>query len=258
MRVALVQIQLDPKSRAANLQVLDAAIDEAANANPAPDLIALPGACDTGGVSPARGGDQTALEVVKGNMALKAREWGVFMAVGLHVQCDDKWIPCAVLFDPDGDVVVRSVASAAGKDAESSVHIELWASAVGDLGVFEPTIAELPGGRAVVSDRGALITIPTVASLGGKRQSTTAANIASLRSDPAAGCGAYWAVVGAAMKQKSSRDGSGWRTFIRAPSGAIIASVECSDETIVHAEVPIKPATCASRTDMMKRDGHAD
>ena len=49
MKVALLQIRLEPKSPAANLQRLNEAIERAARVDPAPDLLVLPGACDTGG-----------------------------------------------------------------------------------------------------------------------------------------------------------------------------------------------------------------
>ena len=47
MRVALLQIRQDAKSRAASIQSMIAAIDKAARRAQAPDLLILPGACDT-------------------------------------------------------------------------------------------------------------------------------------------------------------------------------------------------------------------
>ena len=258
MRVALLQTRLDPKSRAANTQAINATIDRAAAAGPAPDLLVLPGACDAGGTGAARSVNSTRLEVIKENLAQKAREWGVFIAAGLHGRHEEKWVPCAVLFDPDGDVVARSAAPATGGEAESGARIELWTSAIGDLGVFEPTIGGPRREQVVVNEWGAVIAVPLVASLSGRRKDAAVGSVAALYSDPAASCGAYWAVVTAADEPRSSKGGSERRTFLRAPNGTIIACTDNDKETIVVAEVPIRPAACTSQTNALRHDGHAD
>lgn len=138
MRVALLQIRLETKSPAANIQRLNEAIERAAGVDPAPDLLVLPGACDTGGATSGRRWHDASLECAKENIAWKAREWGVFVAAGLHVRRGDTLQACALLFDPDGDVVACSVAPAR---AESIMPAEPWPSAVGELAVLEVTIA---------------------------------------------------------------------------------------------------------------------
>jgi len=108
MRIALLQIRLNHKSRASNLQTLKRAIDAAASITDAPDLIVLPGACDNGGSASSRGCSRSALEGVREGLAWLAREWGVYIAAGLHAEHEAVWEPCAVLLDPDGDVVAAS------------------------------------------------------------------------------------------------------------------------------------------------------
>ena len=92
------------------MQRLNEALERAAGVDPAPDLLVLPGACDTGGATSGRRWPNASLECARENIAWKAREWGVFVAAGLHVRRGDTLQACALLFDPDGDVVARSVA----------------------------------------------------------------------------------------------------------------------------------------------------
>ena len=79
-----MQLRFAPQSRAANAQRLIAAIERASEADPAPDLIVLPGACDTGGVRLGSDWNEATLQGIAETLAWKAREWGVFIAAGLH------------------------------------------------------------------------------------------------------------------------------------------------------------------------------
>lgn len=239
MRVALLQIRLNPKSRAANLQALSEVIEEAARADPAPDLLVLPGACDTGGAVSGRGWSDASLEGAREYLAWKARDWGVFIAAGLHVRHGEKWEPCAVLFDPDGDAVAHSSSPYGGEPAQSIGGIELWASDIGDLGVFEPSITSRLPEDAEMGNRCAVIAVPAMASLAGKAGRNVEANITLLQSDAAVGRYAYWAVVTEAGAKRASGDGNGPGTFLRAPTGKILASAEGPEETVVVAEVLI-------------------
>jgi len=239
MRVALLQIRLDPKSRAANMQGLSKVIDEAANASVAPDLLVLPGACDTGGAVSGRGWSDASIEGVKEYLAWKARDWGVFIAAGLHVRHGDTWEPCAVLFDPDGDIVARSSTPDGDKSTQSLRGIQMWASDIGDLGVFEPSTVESLPEHPEIGKRGAVIAVPTVASLAGRRRRNLDANLASLQSRATLGYYAYWAVVAEAGAKGKPGDGSGPGTFVRAPNGTIIACADSPNKAIVVAEITI-------------------
>lgn len=242
MRIALLQIRLDARSRAANLQALHRAIDAAASVPDAPDLVVLPGACDTGGAASSRGCNRSTLEVVGESLAWQARQWGVFIAAGLHVKRDDAWEPCAVLFDPDGDIVVRSEHTEGGGSGEDQGRIEPWASPVGDLGAFEPTIRGPLAERIAARDRSAVIAVPTAANVTSKRRRAAEANLAELRGESPVGSAAYWAVVAEAGRQITPGDGNGPMTFLRAPGGTVLASAKRPDETIVRAEVPLAGA----------------
>ena len=133
MRIALLQLALDRKSRAANIQNITAAIERTAQTDPAPDLLILPGACDTGGGKADPRLTEASLQGIAETIAWKAREWGVFIAAGLHVWEDERVVPCAVLFDADGDIVRRN--GCATDATATNTPVEFWHTAVGDIGV---------------------------------------------------------------------------------------------------------------------------
>jgi hypothetical protein len=240
MRVALLQIRLEPKSPAANVQGLSEAIERAARADPAPDLLVLPGACDTGGATSGRRWHDASLECAKENLAWKAREWGVFIAAGLHVRRGDTLQACALLFDPDGDVVARSVAPNGTGETEP---IKPWPSAVGELAVLEATIAGSVNDRVAVKERRVMIAMPTSAILTGKRRRLADANLVCLRNDPHVGCGAYFAVVVEAEKPDEPEDEHRPTTCLYGPKGTILVSADSAGEMVLYAEVPLEPAT---------------
>ena len=241
MRVALLQIRLDPKSRAANMQRLNAAVDRAAGVDPAPDLLVLPGACDTGGAPAGRTFSDAGLEGIRANLAWKAREWGVFIAAGSHVRRAENLVPCALLFDADGDIVVQSIAPADSEDVEQVVPVEPWPSAVGRIAVLEPTVGTPLADCVADGGPGTLIAMPVSAALTGKRRRNADANIALLRADPDADRAAYWAVVSEASQPGLPQGDNEPLTFLRTPGGRILASAADRDETLMQVDVRIEP-----------------
>lgn len=240
MRVALLQIRLEPKSPAANVQSLNEAIERAARVDPAPDLLVLPGACDTGAATSGRRWHDASLECAKENLAWKAREWGIFIAAGLHVRRGDTLQACALLFDPDGDVIARSVAPDGTGETEP---IKPWPSAVGELAVLEATIAGPVNDWVAVKERRVMIAMPTSSSLTGKRRRSADTNLMCLRNDPAIGCGAYWAIVVEAEKPQMPEDDNRLTTCLYGPKGTVLVAADSAGEIILYAEVPIDPAT---------------
>ncbi len=239
MRVALLQIRLEPKSPAANVQGLSEAIERAARVDPAPDLLVLPGACDTGGAASGRRWHNASLECAKENLAWKAREWGIFIAAGLHVRRGDTLQAGALLFDPDGDVIARSDAPNGTGDTEP---IKPWPSAVGELAVAEATIAGPINDRVAVKEQRVLIAMPTSSSLTGKRRRLADANLMCLRNGPYVGCGAYFAVVVEAEKPDMPKDENRPTTCLYGPKGTILVEAESAGEMILYADLPIEPA----------------
>lgn len=241
MRVGLLQVELNSKSRAANLQALNAAIDRAGATAPAPDLLVLPGACDTGGAAPGRGSCEAVLEGVKESIAWKAREWGVFIAAGLHLASGGAIVACGTLFDPDGDVVGRSLAPASARKTEAEMPARPWASVVGAIGVVEPTLDGPLGKRIQVGEKGAVIAVPVHYSLRTAKRRMAEANLVSLRERPGTGRGLYWVVVAPAAGRYATTAGNGSASFLSGPDGVVMASASGTGETFVFANVPLEP-----------------
>ena len=256
MRIALVQLRLEAKSRAANIQGLGAAIDRAAQVRPAPDLVVLPGACDTGGGTFGRGHTPATLTGVGETIAWKAREWGVFIAAGLHCRRGESIVASAVLFDPDGDVVACGVGPVASEGGSPAAPLELWSCALGDLGVLEPSGRPLFGGAPNFGGRGALVAVPVHGATAALRRRTAAAAEA-VRHDAAFRGEAWWAVTSAAGAGPAT-SAEGATTFLCDPGGHLAAWADTSEETIIHAEVPLTPAPVTARAHSTTRDDQAD
>ena len=105
MRIAVIQLAVDPGRRAATLQHALAALDRAAEVDPAPDLILLPSFSDLPDVileRPVLGerlqGQTTAA------VSDHARQWGVYVAFGFVERTAKGLVAAGVLLDRDGDV----------------------------------------------------------------------------------------------------------------------------------------------------------
>ncbi len=109
MRVALVQFALTPDTRSANIASLMRMIDRACERDPAPDLLVLPAGCAPATVDFGAHGVTRAMgDTLAASLAMKAREWGVFVAGGFHTRDDPGPLVQGVLIDPDGDVLIRT------------------------------------------------------------------------------------------------------------------------------------------------------
>jgi len=253
MRVALLQLALNRKSRAATIQSLLAGIRLAAEAAPAPDLLVLPGACDTGGAATGRDPGEAPRQSVKETIAAQAREWGVFIAAGLHKRAVGGLRPWAVLFDPDGDVVAQDSGALRSAQAEPDAAIEIWSSAVGNLGVVEPSARTI--GQGLAAARGAFLAVPArIADLTGGPASLLASTDKSLPAED----GIYWGVVVPADRNALVQGGRPVTTFLRGPEGSIIALADTAEETIVHADVQLAPVTPEGVKNVCLRGRQAD
>ncbi len=108
MRIALLQIEIETGRRSANLSRINEWVDRACDADPAPDLVVLPECCDLG-LIPNDLSDLS--EPVGGafceSLSAKTREMGVCLAAGITERGVDGVHSAAVLFDEDGDVLLR-------------------------------------------------------------------------------------------------------------------------------------------------------
>ena len=240
MRAALLQLAQDSKSPAANIQGLIDGIHRAAKATPPPDLLVLPGACDSGGVVPSRHLSDASLQSVREMIAWQARDWGVYIAAGLHHRRGSAFEPWAVLFDPDGDLIVEDPAQVTDTDRRSPIGT--WQTAVGNLGVVEPSVGGSLADRLAAVDDGAFLALPLLPDTGDARQRGHDTIVAPLLGSLKAGTRAYWGVVAPAGYNPTSWDAQGRGTFVCNPKGKIIALVAGGEEAILHVEVALVSA----------------
>jgi len=237
MRVALLQIRFEPKSRAANLQAVLAGIGQAAGAEPAPDLIVLPGACDTAGVADA--GTSAPAPGCCEALAAQAREWGVFIAAGMGIADADDGGLQALLFDPDGDVLAR----ATSEDLTSSGACPSWAgTALGTVGVALPLAAKTQPSVPA----GALIAVPVAAASGRRRARVDERFVSALLGEVDSRLGAYWALVTPAGTAAEPWEAEVPGTFLCDPEGMVLARADTTDEIVVFADVPLVVAAAES------------
>lgn len=106
MRVAVVQMSIDAHSRAHNQRRAYELIAQAANHEPAPEVICLPACCDGGMAEPQRasaGLSDVFVEV----LASRAREMGVSLVVGYSDFDAEGSRSSAAWCDADGDVLAK-------------------------------------------------------------------------------------------------------------------------------------------------------
>ncbi len=102
MRIALLQIEVDPHSRSTTLRHAADGIVATAEGDPAPDLICLPGRLD-GLDSVTSGMTDTFVET----LAFKAREMGLHVTFGFREEELNHTLDSAVWCDADGDVLLK-------------------------------------------------------------------------------------------------------------------------------------------------------
>lgn len=236
MRLALVQLRLTHESHSRTMQHLRAAVADAANTNPAPDLIVLPGAADAESAPNA-----ATLESMKESIAHLAREWGVYIAVGLRTLREKNPEACAVLFDADGDVVTQSPRTR-GVDRPLSEWPDFHPSPYGAIGVVEPTARD--GTRAFQSTAGGdrVMAVPVGGAMN-KQSSRATPSAGSFFESISAHTAAHWAVVVPADAASTTwaMEPESVASFLRAPDGSLLAAAENLEETILFADVPIVP-----------------
>lgn len=105
MRLAVVQLLAKPPERTALFQSALHALDKAAETDPAPDLILLPAFCD---VPAIRAGAPFLTEPCAGPTVAaighRARQWGLFTALGFAEAGSHRPRVACALLDRDGDL----------------------------------------------------------------------------------------------------------------------------------------------------------
>ncbi|MCK4660510.1 MAG: hypothetical protein KAV82_13390 [Phycisphaerae bacterium] len=156
MRVGLIQIAVTPGVRSANIARLMRLIDQTCECDPAPDLVVVPAGCESDlGHAVSSGLTRAMGYALLGPLAMKAREWGVFLAGGFWGRDESGPLVRGVLLDPDGDVLIKT---ARQNDAQR-LPVRVWATSIGAVGLLlgEHVDDEVPddvieaGGVLVVS-----------------------------------------------------------------------------------------------------------
>ncbi len=242
MRVALAQARLDPTSRSANIQGLIAIVRDAAGMRPAPDLIVLPGSCDTGGAvaGPDRFG--AGMRGVREALSFEARYWGVYLAVGLHRRIGDDWVPASVLFDPDGDVVAWAHRRPTSDEAGAGEALAFWHTAVGRIGVCEAAMVSAWDDLESVLMGGEFIAIPSTSTLPGDDGGGTDGGVAWLRSDARFDLRAHWGVVVPAGSGRREMSAVRRSTCVIAPDGTVWCEAQSAERTVLHVDVELPVA----------------
>lgn len=229
MRVALVQILLDHPGRSARVQAILSGIRSAVDTDTAPDLVVLPGGCD---------GDAGASDEIQGSVseaiAHEARDWGVYIAAGLHWESQ----ACALLFDADGDIAACSPRDGGAKGSDDESNVGFCDSPYGVIGVVEPSSISLAQACALGPASGAVMAVP-VSMAETKRSAAGGRNIQSFLTPKSVEIeGAHWAVVLPAQRRQAKQNR---RSALWAPGGSALAAAQDSDEIIVNVDVPVAP-----------------
>jgi predicted amidohydrolase len=235
VRVALAQIRLEPDKRSANLSSALRWIDEAADLTPAPDLICLPGSCDYG---PSQNRAAAPIDSMGGpfaeRIAAKARDLGLFIAMG-HADADHGHAYLAAsLFDPDGDAVLRHrgvvVPRLEPKELAQGTTLRVRDTLLGRVGLLlDADLAELCLPRALAA-MGATLIIAAGCGLAVEGAPRSARQLGDL----AGSLGAYLLVTQpVAAEPRAERTSA-----VFGPNGACIASAAARKEGLVTVDIP--------------------
>ncbi|UCF32824.1 MAG: hypothetical protein JSV78_10870 [Phycisphaerales bacterium] len=259
MRIGLLQIPLDAQSPANNTLSVLRAIDCAAQAAPAPDLLILPGACDTGGVRRPQGNLSRTIECFREGLAYKARDWGVYIAAGMHrIDSGGVLTPVSVLFDPDGDVVARTTARADALATQSYRPVACWPTAIGMLGICDPEGFRETQTTANEAVKNALVSLPLPRLTAATERRRAQIIVEAFAKNAPDQKDSWWAVVVPADDGGGRSKAPDVLSFVSGPDGSTLAKAESMEETILYAEVSLPPADFPAPTAPVEHQDHAD
>ncbi len=251
MKLALAHLVFDPRSAARGIQTVLRGIGRAMRCDPMPDVVVLPGGCDWRGQCPPRDASAAALTAVREAIALSAREWGVYIAAGLHRRNGNGFEPLTALFDRDGDMVLGCVAEGEGANAAAGWTC-LHYSDAGDIGCYDPLADGDPPAELDVGQRGALI-ISCPPAFGGQRERRLAGERLAALPVPARGGGVVWVVC---RPGHDERDDS--ESFVLSSDGKRLAEAVGSRESFRFVDLPLAPASAEERSALAMLRDQAD
>jgi predicted amidohydrolase len=232
MILAIAPIELHPFTRSENLGRLVAAVVQAANLDPAPDLIVLPYCAPSAISLPDAPLSESMSQTFAETFSALAREWGVWLAMGVATGPADAPEASAMLFDPDGDTVIPVRGAPAGPK---------WVVQPTALGVLAMNADAGPPGDWELPKRYGKIDLAIALSAPAAGASSGQALAAAAgRQD------CYLAVVPDTLREPGSRAHRGAATVIDRV-GHVLASGVAGHGGIIAAALTITPAPVTTR-----------
>ncbi len=214
-------------------------IQVAAEQVPPPDLMVLPDGCDFGGPSTPTAVHQAHCVAVRETLAWKAREWGVYIAAGLHSFVDESYVPNTVLFDPDGDVVARSKRLGDPASGEFGMSDNCCATPVGAISVYRIDRDSDSDVWSRFQGNQAIHVVGGFHSASDAQRRAFEEYMTGLETGESSSSAFYWtAVTGASLRAKKTNKECD-HSFIRSSDGRVLAIASESTETSVSAEMPL-------------------
>lgn len=244
MRVAVVQLPVQLAGRTSAFQAALAAIDAAADTDPAPDLVLLPA---FGDVVDALAGDTTRCENVHGQTTAgcghRARTWGIFVALGMAVRGPERPYLTSVLMDRDGDIRL----------AQRQVSLDTSASKVFGAGSGHETVDILLGRMAllvgddlfdaeawdVVAANGAQVVLGSACWAARPSDGKNGESVRSRIAEQANRCGLWCAVADVTAGSPGTDLYVPGLSAIFSDTGRIIAAAEVGAAVTLRSDIPL-------------------
>jgi len=249
MRIAVAQLAIEPAMRTLTFQRALRAIDAAAETDPSPDVVLLPAFCD---VPEVLAGNTEIVERLAGPTVaacgLRARHWGVFVALGFAEQGPREPYVTGVLLDNDGDVCVahrqRRFSMMSGDGFSTGTDVCAADVVLGRLAVLTgDDVLDDEAWDAAARAGAAVILGTTCWGRGQGKQSMDVAAVRGQIADHAKHYGLPCAVADVmASDANAALTFPGMSTIANA-DGRILAAGEIGEATILWGDLDLQPAS---------------
>lgn len=210
-------------------------IHAAARRRPAPDLIVLPGRCDCGGGQPdAKWRESNACAFAEA-ICWEARDWGVFVSLGIHCFREGRAIETTVLIDADGDQILSTADCV---DRGDGLHLPTAKTPVGEIALGSAEL--LCDGKFSwgAHSSSTLLVLPLDSASGDDaRMAADAVRTHFGAAIEHRHTYLFGAVVSPASSKERKVDGKSSGTFLVAPGGKVVAWAQTTGRASVQAEV---------------------
>lgn len=244
MRIAVVQLPVQRASRTAAFQAALAAIDAAADTDPAPDLVLLPA---FGDVLDVLAGDTPPCENVHGQTTAgcghRARTWGIFVALGMAARGPERPYLTSVLMDRDGDIRL----------AQRQVSLDKSASEVFGAGSGHETADILLGRMALLAGddlfdaeawdavvaNGAQVVLGSACWAAPPSNGKNSESVRSRIAEQAKRCGLWCAVADVTTGSAGTAPYVPGQSAIFSDKGQIVAAADAGAAATLRLDIPL-------------------